>query len=207
MAASIEVQSLAVRRRRQLQHEERRLQKALARMLERHFNRSCVFWSSLENRPRSAISGFIQKQCGVRSGLPDVLVVFRRKAIGIELKSRAGVASPAQKRVREEMVAAGCDWWLAGARSVRAAMLALQRSGVVFRRPWTPSSPPADWEGPFDLADSKARLPSHPTVAARRKTEKRRYRERVRARKAAHPVLAQHGKAIPRATLPIGQKC
>ena len=38
------------------------------------------------------MSGIFQKRRGVRSGLPDLLVIWRGKSIFVELKSRAGVA-------------------------------------------------------------------------------------------------------------------
>jgi hypothetical protein len=66
--------------------------------------------------------------------------------IFIELKSRGGVASKAQKQVRAELLPAGAEWWMA--RSARAAMMVLHLSGLPFRRPW--KAPPLHaWEGPF----------------------------------------------------------
>jgi hypothetical protein len=65
-----------------------------------------------------------------------VLVIFRQKPIFVELKSRAGVATKAQKQLRLAMLAAGADWWLV--RSARAALMALHLSGAVFRRKWKP---------------------------------------------------------------------
>jgi hypothetical protein len=61
------------------------------------------------------------------------LVTRPRRTIPIfvELKSRCGVASEAQKQVRTTMLPVGAKWWTA--RSARAAMMALVRSGVVFR--------------------------------------------------------------------------
>jgi hypothetical protein len=128
------------------------------------------------------ISGIFQKRRGVRSGLPDVLVVFSGKPIFLELKSRRGLASKAQKQLRLEMLPAGAVWWMA--RSARAAMMALHLSGVVFRRKWKPP-PLKPWEGPF--ADPTQRLPQHPVVAAQKREEQRRYRlrEAMREREAA----------------------
>jgi hypothetical protein len=83
------------------------------------------------------LSDIFEKQRGVRSGLPDVLVLHLVKrarrpiAIFVELKSRRGVASQAQEQVRTEMLPVGAKWWMA--RSARAATMALVRSGVVFR--------------------------------------------------------------------------
>jgi hypothetical protein len=136
----------------------------------------------------------LQKRRGVRSGLPDILVVFRHDAgtgtivIFIELKSRRGVASKVQKQIRLEMLPAGAEWWMA--RSARAALTALHLSGVVFRRPWNPPRL-QPWEGPF--ADPNARLPQAPEVAAQRRAAQQRWRERQRAQAAKQ--AAERGEA------------
>ena len=114
----------------------------------------------------------------------DVLVIFRQKPIFVELKSRAGVATKAQKQIRLEMLPAGATWWMA--RSARAAMMALHLSGVVFRRHWKPPRL-KPWGGTF--ADPTQRLPQAPDVAARRRAARRRWRERQRACNASvHPT-------------------
>jgi hypothetical protein len=115
----------------------------------------------------------------VRSGLPDVLVISNGLAIFVELKSRRGVLSKSQKKIRAELVAAGATWRLA--RSPRAALTALARVGVPFRRKWKPPRL-EPWEGPF--ADVR-RLPQAPEVAAQRREAVQRWRERQRSRKAA----------------------
>jgi hypothetical protein len=99
-------------------------------------------------------------------------VIWRGKPIFVELKSRAGVASKAQKQVRLEMLAAGATWWLA--RSARAALMALHLSGVVFRRRWKPPRL-KPFEGP--VADPH-QLPQAPDVAARQRAARRRWRAR-----------------------------
>ena len=109
----------------------------------------------------------------MRSGLPDVMVIFcRHPAVFVELKSVSGIASKAQKQIRSELLAVGCEWWMA--RSARAALTALHRSGVPFRRPWKPPEL-RPWEGPFD--GSERTLPQHPAVAAYRREVNRRWRE------------------------------
>jgi hypothetical protein len=151
-------------------------------MLDEYLDPADTFWTSLENKPISRLSGIFQKKRGVRSGLPDVLVVWRGRPIFVELKSRAGVASKAQKQIRLEMLPAGADWWLA--RSARAALMALHLSGVLFRRRWKPPRL-KPWEGPF--ADPHQRLPQAPDVAARRLAARRRWRERAR-NATVHPT-------------------
>lgn len=134
------------------------------------------------------MSGLFQKRRRI-SGLPDVLVIAEGKPIFIELKSRRGVASKTQKQVRTELIAAGAVWWMA--RSANAALMALQGSEVPMRAPWTPQ-PLQPWEGPFDNPHQS--LPQHPEVAARRREEQRRYRERLRARQDAE--IAASGQDV-----------
>jgi hypothetical protein len=154
---STAAESFAVQRRRESQRQEWTEQTKLAEMLDKYLDPVDTFWTSLENKPISRLSGIFQKKRGVRSGLPDVLVIWRGKPIFVELKSRAGVASKAQKQIRLEMLPAGADWWLA--RSARAALMALHLSGVVFRRKWKPPRL-KPWQGPF--ADPHRQLPQAP---------------------------------------------
>jgi hypothetical protein len=180
MTDSARAESLAVRRRRESRRQEWAEQTKLAEMLDKYLNPADTFWTSLENKPISLLSGLFQKRRGVRRGIPDVLVIWRGKPIFVELKSRAGVATKSQKQIRLEMLPAGATWWMA--RSARAAMMALHLSGVVFRRQWKPPRL-QPFEGPF--ADPTQRLPQAPGVAARRRAARRRWRARQRVGEAA----------------------
>jgi hypothetical protein len=164
--------------RRKSQREEWSTQTTLARLLEKYLDPQTTFWTSLENRPRSFLAGLLQKKRGVRSGLPDVMVILPQRSLFLEIKGPGGRASKAQKRIREKLVAVDCRWWMA--RSARAALVALHRSGVEFRGAWEPPADLRPWEGPFD--GSEKRLPQHPAVAARQRAYCRRWRERKRAR-------------------------
>ena len=177
-------------RRRKSRREEWGAQTALAEMLPRYIDPQTVFWTSIENRPRSWLSGLLQKRRGVRSGLPDLMFISLPKVVFIEVKSRSGRASRAQKRTREELLAVGCEWFMA--RSARAALTALHRSGVPFRRPWRPV-PLHAWEGPFSGAER--RLPQHPEVAARQRETCRRWRQRKRARELAAQAATERTDA------------
>jgi hypothetical protein len=179
MPESPAVESFAVRRRRESCLEESGVQTKLARLLTVYLDPETTFSTSLENKPRSRISGLFQKRRGVRSGLPDVLILYRGKLIFVELKSRAGVATKSQKQIRLEMLPAGATWWMA--RSARAAMMALHLSGVVFRRRWKPPRL-KPWEGPF--ADPTQRLPQARDVAARRRAARRRWLSRQQRHEA-----------------------
>jgi hypothetical protein len=85
------------------------------------------------------------------------MVIFRQQPVLLEVKSRAGIASKAQKRIRAELVEAGAAWWLV--RTARAALMALRLSGVEVWRPWRRPELMA-WEGPFD--DPNKQLPQAP---------------------------------------------
>jgi hypothetical protein len=168
MPQSAAAELFAVQQRRERRREEWREQIKLSVMLDKYLDPTGTFWTSLENKPISRISGIFQKKRGVRSGIPDIFVLYLGRPIFVELKSRAGVASKAQKQIRAELGPAGADWWLA--RSARAALMALHLSGVVFRRRWKPPHL-KPWEGPF--ADPAQRLPQAPDVAARRRAARR----------------------------------
>ncbi len=156
-------------------------QEKLAVLLSRHLNPETTWWTSLECKPRDRLSGASQRRRGVRSGIPDVMVVFRGRLIFIELKSRSGIASKAQREVRTELLKAGAGtYWLA--RGACAAMVALCKEGVVFRRPWTPPQL-AVWQDPFTGAERE--LPQSPETAAQRRAAVRRRRARQRDREAA----------------------
>jgi hypothetical protein len=153
-------------------------------MLAEHLDPACTYWTSLENKPRSPMGGVYQRMRGCRPGVPDLVVIQQQPGsvliVFVELKSRRGLASKAQKQARAEMLPAGAVWIMA--RSWRAAMVGLQCAGVKFCRPWEP--PPLEpWEGPF--SDPNQRLPQEPSVRAERRAAQHRWRERQRARKAA----------------------
>jgi hypothetical protein len=172
----------AAQGRRLSRREEAAVQARLVEKMQELLDPACAFFSALENRPRSALAGLLQKRRGVRAGLPDLMIVVNSKPpVFIEMKSKRGVPSAVQRRVFAELRAMGADVYLA--RSAAAALEALRRSNVPFRRCWEPP-PLAAWEGPF--SDPYRRLPQHPEVAAQRRAAQRAWRERhKRAREAA----------------------
>ena len=157
--------------------EEWQEQKRLACLLEEWLDPACTFWTATDPVAPSAVSGAIRRQRGVQPGVPDVLVWYRGRSVALELKSSRGKCSPAQRAVRERLLAAGGAWWMA--RTANAALLALRLSHVPFRRRWKRPRL-ASWEGPF--ADPTQRLPQHPQVKAERRAAYRRWLERRRAR-------------------------
>jgi hypothetical protein len=124
-----------------------------------------------------------------------MVVVYWKPPVFIEIKSKRGVPSPAQRQVFADFRAMGADVYVA--RSAAAAIEALRRSNVPFRQPWQPPQPLAAWEGTFIITDPNQRLPQHPEVAAQRRAEQRRWRERQRDRKRAEIAgLSAGGAAL-----------
>ena len=189
--------AFAVERRRASQREEWRMQERLTHLLNRYLDPATSFWCSLENRPLSMLSGLYGRRRGIVAGMPDLVAIQARgdglvRVACVELKSRAGVASQSQKEVRNRMLPVGIAWWLA--RSPRAALAALRRSGIAFRREWKEPQL-AKWEGPFE--NPHARLPQHPRVAAQRAAARKRWRLRQmnRARETAALPIASDDAA------------
>ena len=151
--------SLAVQRRRESRQDEGRIQERLTHLLNRYLDPATSFWCSLENKPLSMLSALYGRRRGILAGMPDLLVIQARgdglvRVACCELKSPAGIASKSQQKIRDRMMPIGIAWWLA--RSPRAALAALRRSGIAFRREWKEPQL-AKWEGPFE--NPHARLP------------------------------------------------
>src|SRR5262249_1606873 len=147
---------------------------------------ACTFWTATDPVASSGLSGAIRKQRGVKPGVPDIHVLHRGKLIAIELKSRCGKCSPPQRAVREALLRAGAQWWVC--RTTRAAMWALAKSNVTFRRAYNYDSTEC-WQQPklpvgeVPKRDPHERRPRAPewepeTAAAERHkaTERRLYR-------------------------------
>ena len=79
--------------------EEWQEQIKLAALLDTWLDPACTFWTATDPVAPSVTSGFLRKRRGVKPGVPDVLVIFRKKPIFVELKSKAGVANGAAVRV------------------------------------------------------------------------------------------------------------
>jgi hypothetical protein len=143
----LEVTSLPAQRRRRARQWEWAEQTALAEQLADLLPPG-VFWSSVDNQPWSKVAGLLRKRRGVRAGMPDLLILFEGRLIGLEMKSLIGRLSSAQEEVRLQILRAGGMWFLV--RTARAALVALHGVGIRFRRPWkTPVLEP--WEQPGTL--------------------------------------------------------
>jgi hypothetical protein len=164
----------------QWRHYEADQQRILAELLTRLIVPGTCFWTAIENKPRSAISGVYQKLAGVRSGFPDLIFLRAdRPPIFIEMKSPVGRLGKPQRQIRSELVAQGCKWFLC--RSASSALVALRRAGVAFRPDaWQPPEL-EPWEEPVE--NPTERHPRHPSLTAKRREAKRR--QRAKAKPAA----------------------
>ena len=93
-------------------HPEADLQRAVAQYLPLALKRG-VMIRMVENKPRSRISGALQKARGVQAGFPDIWLAWYGEAGGaIELKSETGRQSPAQRAFQIEFEAIGGQYAL-----------------------------------------------------------------------------------------------
>lgn len=65
-----------------------------------------VPWTAIGHGGGGKLRGMILKGMGVHAGWPDVILVYRGRFYGIELKAGTGL-SPAQKSVHAAILAAG----------------------------------------------------------------------------------------------------
>jgi hypothetical protein len=73
-----------------------------------------VWWTSIDHaNARDARTGALRLARGVKAGIPDVMILFRGRAIFIELKTKAGFVSEEQSAVRHDIERAGGYWHLA----------------------------------------------------------------------------------------------
>ena len=157
----------------------------IAEFLDKNLNPDEAWWTSLENRPRSQLSGLLAKKRGCKSGLPDLFVLIRApfKLVFVELKGPTGRPSKNQKKRRSELKAMGAEWWWA--RSFHAALAALRRYGAPFRKPLR-LRPLEEWEGPF--TGDEQRVARHPKAREQeREAKERRRQRRIEAGGAAPP--------------------
>jgi hypothetical protein len=85
--------------------EEWLMQVKVARLFATWLPADC-FWTATDATTTSPTTGLMRKKRGCRAGLPDLLILFRGKLIAVELKSRGGRCSPAQRSTREALIAA-----------------------------------------------------------------------------------------------------
>lgn len=91
---------------------EFQLHKAVAEVLTRS-SRPGVLWFTVNNNPRSKVSGALNKILGARAGVPDIIIGHRGKTYCLELKIQSGRWSDSQQAFAGEAMTAGWEYRVA----------------------------------------------------------------------------------------------
>lgn len=86
---------------------EDRLQITVADYLDRCLPNDAVYFAIPNGGSRNKIEAAKLKRMGVRAGVPDLCIIWRRRAIFIELKTAKGRVSPEQNHRMEMLTIAG----------------------------------------------------------------------------------------------------
>ena len=118
----------ARKRGKQIKRPEQELQIGVANMLRVSLPADC-FWTFINNgMGRSKAEGGIAKAMGQRAGVPDLLFVYRGRALFIEMKAGKGKESPTQIECHGLLAMAGAP--VATCRSVDEVIFTLKGWGV-----------------------------------------------------------------------------
>jgi len=90
-----------------------------------------AFWTTFPAGSGGKARGGQLKAAGLRPGVPDLILLYRGRFLGIELKSAKGRVSDAQQACRALILAAGGAW--AECRSLDDIELALTEFRVPLR--------------------------------------------------------------------------
>ena len=86
-------------------------------------------WGKLPPR----IAGLL-KACGLKRGMPDILVFDVGRVIGIELKARRNIVSDEQREMHSKLLACGFEIYVC--RTVEQVIQALKDEKVPMRQRW-----------------------------------------------------------------------
>jgi hypothetical protein len=112
-------------------HEESDLQRSVHQFLERALPADALHFAIPNGLMRSKKARARAVGEGVRAGICDICVLHRGHAYMIELKSRRGVLSAAQKAMMQKLIYCGVD--VCVCRSVPEVEAALRECGVHLR--------------------------------------------------------------------------
>ena len=87
---------------------EHQLQVTCAQYLDLALPQDAV-WFAIPNgsHRHKAVAGKLKAE-GVKAGIPDLCIIYQGRAIFIELKTKKGSLSPAQKTMQLRLTLAGC---------------------------------------------------------------------------------------------------
>lgn len=110
-------------------YAERRLHLAVADLLTKAARKD-VLWFHVPNEgQRSEKTGALLKALGMKRGIPDIIVLFGGKCIGLELKAAKGKLSDDQEAMAMAWTLAGGLWHVA--HTYQAAFDVLEVAGVL----------------------------------------------------------------------------
>lgn len=113
-------------------HPEEQLQRAMVRFFGVALPPDAVCWHTPNQRgTRAKWENSLLKGLGVLAGIPDLLILWNGRLIGLELKAPGGFLTNTQKETQERLRAARA--WIATVRSVEDAERFLRRCGVPLR--------------------------------------------------------------------------
>src|SRR5215467_5570077 len=108
---------------------EAALQRAVLARLKAHGAKGIVVWHTPNGGYRRPVEAKILRSLGVRSGVPDLCILYQGRFYGLELKAARGRATEAQTETLQELEAAGAS--VAVVRGIDAAIAQLAQWGLL----------------------------------------------------------------------------
>jgi hypothetical protein len=116
-----------VRRR----HDEDDLQRAAVRYLQVALPADAAFYHPANGGMRSRVAAARLKGLGVMAGVPDLAIVWRGRALFVELKAARGVLSAEQREMHRKLVYCGAE--VITCKTLECIETALREIGVPLR--------------------------------------------------------------------------
>ena len=114
-----------------MKHSEQSFQISLVRDLQKILPAPECYITAFPAGGGGKIRGAFLKRMGMRSGFPDMLLIYRGWAFGMELKTVKGAISATQREAHKELGFAGMD--VRVVRSLDDALAALRTWGIPTR--------------------------------------------------------------------------
>lgn len=114
-------------------HEEANLQVGLINHLRLILPQDAIAFAVPNGGSRNVIEAMNLKRQGALAGIPDIILVWRGQAFGLELKSAAGKLSPSQIDTFSRLRICGMKTWVA--RTHDEAIAAVSGMGIPLKIP------------------------------------------------------------------------
>lgn len=93
------------------QQPEQALQRALVEYLDLALPDDALCFAIPNGGKRSKVVAALLKMTGVKAGIPDLCIVWRGRAIFMELKAARGYLSAEQRAMHAKLTFCGCEVW------------------------------------------------------------------------------------------------